>query len=63
MGSGDRRAPALHGSISPSPRAGTAPEILAAAEIRPLLGTEQDRENPNGDHDDRHGDDYLPDFV
>jgi hypothetical protein len=27
------------------------------------LGVKQDRENPNGDHDDRHRENYRPDLV
>jgi hypothetical protein len=30
---------------------------------RALLGMEQDRENPNSDHNDRHRENYRPDLV
>jgi hypothetical protein len=28
-----------------------------------LLGVEQDSENPNSDYDERHREDYWPDFI
>ena len=40
-------------------RAGDAcDQVLTAS-----LGVEQDCKNPNGDHDDRHRENYRPDLV